>query len=231
MFVGRYPLCGQGRINSYSVFAETMRSLIAPTGRAGITVPTGIATDDTTKEFFADLVAGRSLASLYDFENAAPIFVGVHRSYKFSLLTIAGRERPVQVAEFVFFAFVHDITARKQAEEERDRFFTLSLDMVCVAGFDGYFKRVNPSFERILGYTRDEMLAKPWLDFVHAEDQERTRAEGDKIKTGALSLHFENRYRCKDGTYKWLAWTSVPVASEGRIYAISCELGDEWQFG
>lgn len=101
----RFPLCGRGRVNTYSVFAETMRSLIAPSGRAGVIVPTGIATDDTTKAFFASLVDGHSLVSLYDFENAAPIFPGVHRSYKFCLLTMTGSLRPVQEgAEFMFFA-------------------------------------------------------------------------------------------------------------------------------
>jgi hypothetical protein len=102
---GRFPLCGHGDVNTYTVFAELMRSLVSPTGRAGIVVPTGIATDDTTKEFFADLVETRSLATLYDFENAAPIFPGVHRSYKFCLLTMSGSgSRIEEGAEFVFFA-------------------------------------------------------------------------------------------------------------------------------
>jgi len=112
---GRYPLCGTGRINSYSVFAETMRSLISPTGRAGIIVPTGIVTDDTTKDFFAELVEQRGLASLYDFENAAPIFPAVHRSYKFCLLTLVGRQRPVGSPEFVFFAHrIEDLSEEKR---------------------------------------------------------------------------------------------------------------------
>ena len=112
---GRYPLCGRGDVNTYSVFAETMRSLVAPTGRAGIIVPTGIATDDTTKEFFADLVAQHSLASLYDFENRNKVFPDIDSRVKFCLLTMSGRERPVGGAEFVFFAHrVEDL-----AEEER----------------------------------------------------------------------------------------------------------------
>jgi len=102
---GRFPLCGRGRINTYAVFAELMRELLGASGRAGIIVPTGIATDDTTKEFFADLVETQTLVSLYDFENAAPIFPGVHRSYKFCLLTMSGSGQPVtQGAEFAFFA-------------------------------------------------------------------------------------------------------------------------------
>ena len=101
---GRFPLCGRGDINTYAVFAELMRKLLSPAGRAGLIVPSGIATDDTTKFFFQDLMEGRSLVSLHDFENRQGIFPGVHRSYKFCLLTLAGAARPPgQGAEFAFF--------------------------------------------------------------------------------------------------------------------------------
>lgn len=103
---GRYPLGGVGDVNTYQVFAELFRDGIAEDGRTGVIVPTGIATDHTTRHYFADLVDSRRLASLFDFENAAPIFPEVHRSYKFALLTIAGRDVPVGEAEFAFFA--HD---------------------------------------------------------------------------------------------------------------------------
>ncbi|HSH60120.1 MAG TPA: hypothetical protein VK988_10850, partial [Acidimicrobiales bacterium] len=119
---GRFPLCGRGDVNTYTVFAEAMRSAISPVGRAGVIVPSGIATDDTTKHFFADLVERRSLVSLYDFENAAPVFPGVHRSFKFCLLSLAGAQRPAGAAEFVFFA--HDTADLAESE----RRFTLSAD-------------------------------------------------------------------------------------------------------
>lgn len=127
---GRFPLCGRGDVNTYTVFAEVMRNAVAARGRAGVIVPSGIATDDTTKHFFADLVGRRSLVSLYDFENAAPVFVGVHRSFKFCLLTVTGAERPANAAEFVFFA--HQ-TADLADPERR---FTLSPDD---------FKLLNPN--------------------------------------------------------------------------------------
>ena len=102
---GRFPLCGRGDVNTYTVFTELNRSLISPDGRVGCIVPSGIATDDTTKYFFQDLIARRSLVSLYDFENRDGIFIGVHRSYKFCLLTLAGAGRPNPAgAEFIFFA-------------------------------------------------------------------------------------------------------------------------------
>ena len=72
---------------------------------------------------------------------------------------------------------------RREAQEERDRFFTLSLDMLSIAGFDGYFKRLNPAWERTLGFTLDELLAEPYLSFIHPDDRERTAAESQQILT------------------------------------------------
>ena len=114
---GRFPLTGRGDVNTYALFAEHFANLASPRGRAGVIVPTGIATDATTAPFFAALIDGKRLARLVDFENRDAIFPAVHRSYKFSLLTI-GRE--IGVAEFAFF--LTDTT--QWAEPERR--FTLS---------------------------------------------------------------------------------------------------------
>ncbi len=114
----RFPLTSAGDINTYSVFSETARRLIAPTGRVGIIVPTGIATDDTCKKFFGDLIQKQSLASLYDFENKEAIFAGVHRSYKFSLIGIGNQK--IKQADFAFF-----LTQPKHIEDKA-RTFKLS---------------------------------------------------------------------------------------------------------
>ncbi|MDF9717347.1 DNA methyltransferase [Nocardioides sp. ChNu-99] len=111
---GRFPLCGRGRIKTDPVFAELGRHLITGHGRFGLIVPTGIATDATTQYFFRDLVETGALASLYDFENAKPLFEGVHRSFKFCLLTLAGRDDRVPAADFAFFA--HDPVDLKKAD-------------------------------------------------------------------------------------------------------------------
>ena len=113
---------------------------------------------------------------------------------------------------------------RRRAEEELDRFFTLSLDMLCVAGFDGYFKRLNPAWERALGYTRDELLARPYADFVHPDDRIPTATAADTLSLGGQVLAFENRYRAKDGTYRWLQWAAVPYPSEHTIYAAARDI-------
>ena len=124
---GRYPLCGRGDINVYTVFAETMRNLLNERGRAGHVLPTGIATDDTTKHFFQDVVKTRSLASLFDFENRGTFFPDVHRNYKICLFTAGRGLRPTaDRAEFVFFA--HDVEALRDPE----RRFALSSDDIAL---------------------------------------------------------------------------------------------------
>jgi PAS domain S-box-containing protein len=114
---------------------------------------------------------------------------------------------------------------RRQAEEERDRFFTLSLDMLCICGFDGFLQRLNPAWERTLGHTLDEMMSRPFLDFVHPDDRESTLGEFAKlINESHLTLTFENRYRCKDGSYRWLLWTATPYHEGTLVYAAARDI-------
>ncbi|MCE2527388.1 MAG: Eco57I restriction-modification methylase domain-containing protein, partial [Actinomycetia bacterium] len=117
---GYYPLTGRGDINTYAVFAEFMRNTTSPTGRTGMIVPTGIATDDTTKHFLSDLVDDRSIVSLYDFENRKRLFPAVDSRQKFCLLSLSGKQQPMHQSDFVFFA--HDITDIN----DPDRHYTLS---------------------------------------------------------------------------------------------------------
>lgn len=102
-----------------------------------------------------------------------------------------------------------------------ERLFDLSIDMLCVAGFDGYFKSLNPAFTNVLGYSEAELLSKPFVEFVHEDDREVTVAEVAKLSGGDITLHFENRYRCRDGTYRRLAWTAYPEEKSQIIYAVA----------
>ncbi|MDO9230052.1 MAG: N-6 DNA methylase [Syntrophales bacterium] len=119
---GRYPLSAVGDLNTYQIFAGLFRELLSGKGRAGVIVPTGIATDDTNKQFFADLTEKKALVSLYDFENREGIFPAVHRSYKFCLLTMGGPDAAPEGTDFAFFltntAHLH----------EPDRHFKLSAE-------------------------------------------------------------------------------------------------------
>lgn len=116
-------------------------------------------------------------------------------------------------------ATIFDITARKRAEEERDRFFTLARDLLCVADFEGRFTRLNPAWERVFGWSESEMCAEPFLAFIHPEDRERTLAEMAALTAGHECIEHQNRYRCKDGSYRWLLWNAWPVVAERLIYA------------
>ncbi|MBN1991262.1 MAG: PAS domain S-box protein [Anaerolineae bacterium] len=114
-----------------------------------------------------------------------------------------------------------DITARKQAEAERDRLFNLSIDLLGVAGFDGFLKQVNPAWVKTLGWTEEELLSKPWLDFVHPEDHQATIATGEQLAAGQAVITFENRYRCKDGSYRWFSWNSFPLPDQNLIFGVT----------
>ncbi len=115
------------------------------------------------------------------------------------------------------FARLHG--GRERAERELAGIFNLSLDLLCIAGTDGYLKRVNPAFEETLGYTSDELLARPYSTFVHPNDRAVTLAAQDVLASGKDVARFENRYLRKDGAECWLQWNSRSVPEEGLVYA------------
>ncbi|WP_328746325.1 PAS domain S-box protein [Streptomyces sp. NBC_00285] len=115
------------------------------------------------------------------------------------------------------FAAMHG--RREKAEQELASIFNLSLDLLCISGVDGYFKRVNPAFERTLGRPRETILATPFLEFVHEEDRDFTRQALARLSSGVEVAEFENRYLRADGTECWLQWSARPVPEEGLVYA------------
>jgi PAS domain S-box-containing protein len=118
---------------------------------------------------------------------------------------------------------------RARAQRELDRIFTLSADLITVADFDGHFTRVNPAVEQVLGYTREEVLARPYLDLVHPDDRERTAAEAAALSQGQTTTSFENRYVRKDGSPRVLEWTSTPVVGERLMYAVARDVTERRQ--
>ena len=120
-----------------------------------------------------------------------------------------------------YLGMIKNINIQKKAREEYDNLFKLSLDNLCIAGFDGYFKQINPSWTKTLGWSEEELYSKMWLDFVHPDDQEKTRKIGEVLAKGKEIVGFENRYLCKDGSYKWLSWNSFPDTENKRIFAVA----------
>jgi two-component system cell cycle sensor histidine kinase/response regulator CckA len=123
--------------------------------------------------------------------------------------------------EDYLLGFFDDIQERKRAEVERDRLFTLSLDLLCVAGFDGRLQQVNPAWTECLGWTAEELTSRPMLEFVHPDDHAATLRSRAEIQRGRSARGFENRYRCKDGSYRWLSWSVHPLAELRQVFGVA----------
>ncbi len=119
-----------------------------------------------------------------------------------------------------------DVTAHKQGEEERDCLFNLSPNLLCVAGFDGYLKQLNPAWQKTLGWTKEELLARPYMDFIHLEDHEATRAAAASLAEGKTLNGFENRYICRDGSYRWISWDASPLVEQKLLYGVGRDVTD-----
>jgi PAS domain S-box-containing protein len=113
---------------------------------------------------------------------------------------------------------------RERAERETQRVFEMSVDMLSVLGFDGYFKRLNPAFERTLGQSRQALLSRPAIDFVHPEDRDLALDRLSAMREGSDPAHFEVRYPHPDGSVRWLQWNARPVPEEGLIYAVARDI-------
>ena len=143
------------------------------------------------------------------------------------IIVITGSSLACLVGFLAVLVIRRDLKLRSEALEERDRFFSLSRDLLCIADFKGYFTRVNSAWQQTLGYTGDELLQKPFVDFVHPDDVAATVAESTKLAEGNESIHFENRYRCKDGSYRWLEWSSRADLPHKLIYASARDITNE----
>jgi PAS domain S-box-containing protein len=123
---------------------------------------------------------------------------------------------------------VKELEAFEAKREEKvvalEQLFDLSLDMLCVADMNAYFKHINNAFEKTLGYTKEELFKESFLHFIHPSDIASTIAEVEKLSLGEPTIYFENRYRCKDNSYKWLAWTSMPNLEHGLMYAVARDI-------
>jgi len=108
-----------------------------------------------------------------------------------------------------------------------ERFFELSIDLLCCLDFSGHFRRLSPSWERALGFTRAELMSRPFLEFVHPDDRDRTLNQNRGVRGGEMAHVFENRYLCKDGSFRWLRWNAAPDTDQGLIYAVARDVTEK----
>lgn len=107
--------------------------------------------------------------------------------------------------------------------------FDLSVDMLCVAQFNGFFKLVNPAWMKTLGWTQEELLARPWIEFVYEQDRAKTLAVAEQIKGGIIEDYLENRYLCKDGSLRWILWNAVALSQDNLIFAVARDITEKKQ--
>ena len=119
-----------------------------------------------------------------------------------------------------------DVSARKRAQNERDQLFELSLDMLSIANYDGWFTQVNPAWTRCLGWTAEELMSRPLIEFVHPDDREATLSIRSSILPGHPLRDFENRYRCKDGSFRCLSWSVHPQVDTQQLIGVVRDITD-----
>ena len=114
-----------------------------------------------------------------------------------------------------------DHTAARAVDELENRFFDLNIDLLCYLDFSGHFKRLNPAWERALGFTREELMSRPFIEFVHPDDRELTLKQNAAVRAGGQALAFENRYLCRDGSFRWFRWNAAPDIGQRVIYSVA----------
>ena len=130
----------------------------------------------------------------------------------------------------VALALGRPVMARRRAQEEVERVFELSLDLICVLDPDGRYVAVNPAFERTLGYPPERMLGRPFLDFVHPDDRQTSAERFGDVLGGDEVAHFENRYICRDGSERWLEWNARGVPEEQVVYGTARDVSERRRF-
>ena len=116
-----------------------------------------------------------------------------------------------------------------ELREDRDRFFQLSYDMLAIVSMEGYFLQANPAWTKTLGYTLEELTAQPYIELVHPDDQAATMTEAERLAQNVPTVEFENRYRCRDGAYRWISWSVVPFVEQKLLYCVARDITERKQ--
>ncbi|WP_201093697.1 PAS domain S-box protein [Thiocystis minor] len=218
---------------NFRAFFESIDDLIfvtTPMGRIRYLNPSA----ERTLGYRVEDLTGLSLLDLHPAERRqeardilAALLAGQRDTCPLPLVTRDGRLIPVESRIWhgqwdgldCIFGVSKDLTAETAARDELDRYFSSSLDLLCIAQTDGQFLRLNPEWERVLGYPIAELEGRFFIDLVHPDDRERTLKALSTLDDQQEVSSFENRYRCKDGSYRWIEWRSRPFGT--RIYAVA----------
>ncbi len=161
-------------------------------------------------------------------EKGSIVFETWHISKNKSLIPVEVHSKLINLDDkSLVLSIVRDISERKKVEKklkQSDLIFENSMDMICIAGFDGYLKVLNPAWSRTLGWSNEELLSRPWIEFVFPEDREATINAKTTLVKGQEVFQFENRYICKDGSIRWLSWNSFPDPKEKIIFAVTRDI-------
>jgi PAS domain S-box-containing protein len=173
---------------------------------------------ETQSELAVPIIYGDTLLGVLDIQD--------NKTYPFSDVEVQVKTTLAnQIAVAIQNALAFEATIA--AQQETERIFTSSIDLLGSATFDGYFTRLNPAWSQLLGFSDEELMAEPFVSFVHPEDVETTLAEAAKLSTGVKVISFENRYRCKDGSYRWISWRSAPDMENALIHFVARDVTDQ----
>ncbi|RYG37925.1 PAS domain S-box protein [bacterium] len=161
--------------------------------------------------------------TIYTHEYRVLMRDGSYRWYQARGVPVVGGDGNIR--EWV--GLCEDIHAQVEAERERDRFFTIGVDMMLVAGFDGFLKRINSRWTEVLGWSEDELMSRPMISFVHPSDQQRTILEIARGREGEETLDVQDRWQAKDGSYRWLSWRLRPYPDEGLVYGAATDVTEQ----
>ena len=139
-----------------------------------------------------------------------------------ALVTRNSENKPLRIV-----GSLADISEKVRAEEERDRLFNLSVDMLAVGGFDGSFHQLNPAWVRVLGWSRDDILGETLLSFIHLADVDVMKGALEALRDGDPARGVESRFRCRDGSYRWLSWSSYPYPEHELIFSVVRDVSDQ----
>lgn len=155
---------------------------------------------------------------------------GVQRGTDGPLWSVSRVDRIIGPAEDIQNPSGGSLDKKRERDQGlEDRFFDVAIDLLCHLDFGGHFMRLSPSWARTLGFTLEELTARPFIEFVHPDDRERTLEQNRRVRAGERAIGFENRYVCKDGSYRWLLWNAAPDMEQGVIYSVARDVTERKQ--